>query len=33
MSDKKYTPMERALMEGGHEVPARKEEQYGCINS
>ena len=33
MSDKKYTPMERALMEGGHEVPARKEEQYGFINS
>ena len=33
MSDKKYTPMERALMEGGHEVPARTQEQYGCINS
>ena len=33
MSDKKYTPMERALMEGGHEVPARKQEQYGFINS
>ena len=33
MSDKKYTPMERALMEGGHEVPARKEEQYSFINS
>lgn len=30
---KKYTPMERALMEGGHEVPERKQEQYGFINS
>ena len=29
----KFTPMEKALMEGGHEVPARKEEQYGFINS
>lgn len=27
-----YTPMEKALMEGGHEVPARKQEQYGFIN-
>lgn len=28
-----YTPYEKALMEGGHEVPARKQEQYGFINS
>ena len=28
-----YTPYEKALMEGGHEVPARKNEQYGFINS
>ena len=28
----KFTPMEKALMEGGHEVPARKQEQYGFIN-
>tara|TARA_B100000035_G_scaffold314094_1_gene329424 strand:+ start:3249 stop:4004 length:756 start_codon:yes stop_codon:yes gene_type:complete len=27
-----YTPYEKALMEGGHEVPARKQEQYGFIN-
>lgn len=28
----KFTPMEKALMEGGHEVPARKQEQYSFIN-